>query len=229
LARGLRLSHRVFLDSILQCQTDTKKIMRVIPQALHHLIRELSKLPGVGEKTALRYAVGLLKGGDRRLSDLDRALQMVRDEVSLCAKCFYWTEKNACPLCLDPQRSLTQRICVVRDAPDVLALEKFRSHPWKYHILQGFLSPLGGVGPEQLRIPGLIQRLEDERIEELIFAFDATVEGDATALYLRDQIKTLQPQIRITRTAMGIPSGSSVEYLDPSTLENALMHRTHIE
>jgi len=203
--------------------------MRVLPQALTHLVRELSKLPGVGEKTALRYAVGLLKGGGRRLTDLERSLQMARDEVGQCQNCFYCTEKNTCPICTDPQRNDSRRICVVRDAPDVLALERFRSHPWKYHVLQGLLSPLGGIGPEQLRIHALMQRLESENIEELIFAFDATVEGDATALYMRDQIKTVLPTIRITRTAMGIPSGSSVEYLDPSTLENALMHRTNLE
>jgi recombination protein RecR len=203
--------------------------MKVLPQALMHLVRELSKLPGVGEKTALRYAVGLLRGGEKRISDLERALLLTREQVHNCPRCFYWTEQGQCPVCLDPSRQNTKTICVVRDAPDVLALEKFRSQPWRYHVLQGLLSPLGGIGPEQLRIVPLLTRLESENIEELIFAFDATVEGDATALFLRDQIKSINPSLKISRTAMGIPAGSAVEYLDPSTLENALMHRTFVE
>ncbi len=203
--------------------------MRILPQAIQTLVRELSKLPGVGEKTALRFAVGLLKGGDRRIQDLSRALTMVQSQVGHCVRCFFWTENNLCPVCDDIARADAHKICVVRDAPDVLALEKFRNHPWKYHVLQGLLSPLGGVGPEQLKIEELLMRLEQENTEELIFAFDATVEGDATALYLRDQIKSLKPHIKISRTAMGIPAGSSVEYLAPSTLENALVHRTHVE
>jgi recombination protein RecR len=203
--------------------------MKILPQALTQLVRELSKLPGVGEKTALRYAVGLLKGGQKRILDLERSLNMAREEVSSCTVCHYWTERSICPICSEDQRQNSRRICVVRDAPDILALERFRSHPWKYHVLQGFLSPLAGIGPEQLRIQSLIARLDIENVEELILAFDATVEGDATALYLREYVKTVRPQIRVTRTAMGIPAGSSVEYLDPSTLENALLHRTQID
>jgi recombination protein RecR len=115
---------------------------------------------------------------------------------------------------------------VVRDAPDVLALEKFRKHPWKYHSLQGFLSPLSGVGPKQIRMDELFNRIEAEGFNELILAFDATLEGDATALYLKQKSNELGfKNLRIYRTAGGLPAGSSVEYLDPSTLEHALKHR----
>ncbi len=202
--------------------------MRILPNALQHLVGELTKLPGVGEKTALRYAVGLLKGGQKRLADLEKTLSLVRVELGACPRCFFWTENAVCSVCEDPARTHSQRICVVRDAPDVIALERFRAHPWRYHVLQGLLSPLGGVGPSQLRINELVERVVSETVVEVIFALDATVEGDATALYIREQIRARSPQAVVTRTALGLPAGASVEYLDPSTLESALLHRTQL-
>jgi recombination protein RecR len=118
---------------------------------------------------------------------------------------------------------------VVRDSPDVLALEKFRSHPWKYHILQGFLSPLSGIGPQQIKVQSLFERIHRDNVQEVILAFDATVEGDATALFIREHLRARESSIQLTRMAMGLPAGASVEYLDASTLENALIHRTNLE
>lgn len=203
--------------------------MKIIPSSLEQLVTEFCKLPGVGEKTALRFAVGLLKGGAKRSSDLKRALEHVTLELGSCERCHFWTEKGLCSICSDPSRVNSRRICVVRDAPDVLALERFRAHPWRYHVLQGLLSPLGGVGPSQLKIETLVSRLQEEGTQEVIFALDATVEGDATALFIREQIRERSPQTLVTRTAHGLPSGASVEYLDPSTLESALQHRTQID
>ncbi|MBS1984776.1 MAG: recombination protein RecR [Bdellovibrionales bacterium] len=190
----------------------------------------MSKLPGVGEKTALRYAVALLRGGSGRMAAFTRALEAVGQEVSFCPTCHFWADAGHCPLCTDSNRTET-RLCVVRDAPDVLALEKFKAHNWRYHVLQGLLSPLSGVGPGQIRLGSLFERVARENTQELILAFDATIEGDATALFIRDHLNARMEgsTLKLTRTAMGLPAGSAVEYLDPSTLENALLHRTAFE
>jgi len=198
--------------------------VKLLPSSLQALVAELSKLPGVGEKSALRYAVALLKSKQKRLLPLLQALESVGAELALCSNCHYWTENSQCPVCLDDDRN-DGKLCVVRDSPDVLALEKFKRHPWKYHVLQGLLSPLAGVGPSQIRLDSLFNRVHEENFQEIILALDATVEGDATALFVRDQMKERAPGVRVTRTIMGLPAGSSVEYLDPSTLESALNHR----
>ncbi len=202
--------------------------MKLLPDSLQALVAEMAKLPGVGERTALRYAVALLKGGSRRMEGLSRCLEEVQNEVQNCPNCHFWMQATQCPICSDAVR-VPERLCVVRDSPDVMALEKFRKHPWKYHVLQGLLAPLSGVGPSQIRFESLLQRLENEPVKEIIFAVDATVEGDATCLFLRDQIRSRHPSIHMSRTAMGLPAGSSVEFLDASTLENALQHRTMFE
>lgn len=202
--------------------------MKLLPESLQALVGELAKLPGVGERTAMRYAVSMLRAGPRRIEDMQRALQGASEDVSHCPQCHFWTQSGFCPICSDAQRPAT-RLCVVRDSPDVMALERFRAHPWKYHVLHGLLSPLGGVGPQQIRLDSLFKRLKDDNVQELILALDATVEGDATSLYIRDHLREESPTVKLTRTAMGLPAGSSVEYLDPSTLENALTHRTDFD
>lgn len=196
----------------------------MLPKALRSLVQELSKLPGVGERTALRYTLYLLRGRNSPIETLVKNLQEVQENIGTCSQCFFWTDMGKCSICEDQSR-VSSKLCIVRDAPDVLALEKFKKHPWKYHVLQGFLSPLAGVGPKQIRLEELIARIHKESFEELILAFDATLEGDATALYLKQQIQDLKLNVKISRTALGLPAGSSVEYLDPSTLEQALKHR----
>lgn len=196
----------------------------MLPRALKSLVQELSKLPGVGERTALRYTLHLLRGRNSPIDSLIKGLEEVQASIGTCPTCFFWTDMGKCSLCEDSVRS-SNKLCIVRDAPDVLALEKFKKHPWKYHVLQGFLSPLAGVGPKQIRIDDLFTRIQKEGYEELILAFDATLEGDATALYLKQQVDELHLNVKISRTALGLPAGASVEYLDPSTLEQALKHR----
>jgi len=197
----------------------------LLPPSLQSLTAELSRLPGVGERTALRFAVALVRGGKRRIDNLERALRDMASEIENCPRCHFWMQQNVCPLCTDPERVPT-KLCVVRDAPDVLALEKLKRHSFSYHVLQGLLSPLSGVGPQQIRLETLFTRLKTEGVSELILAVDATIEGDATALYIRDHLRNHFPQIALTRTALGLPAGSSVEFLDSSTLESALLHRT---
>ena len=202
---------------------------KLLPQSIETLVQELSRLPGVGERTALRYSVSLMKAGVNRLQSLKRSLEAVQTEVGTCGNCFFWTQQEHCPVCSDEGRK-SSKLCVVRDCPDVLALEKFRRHPWTYHVLQGLLSPLSGVGPSQIRLQELMHRIEMENITEIILALDATLEGDATAHFIRDQIRErFGAQIGVTRTALGLPAGSSVEYTDSSTLESALAHRTIVD
>ncbi|MEO6458946.1 MAG: recombination mediator RecR [Bdellovibrionota bacterium] len=202
--------------------------MKFVPRSLQALVVEFARLPGVGERTALRFAVALLKGGNHRAQILSQVLGNVQTDIGSCTICGFWTEANRCPICEDVQRN-AQKLCVVRDSPDVLALEKFRSHTWKYHVLGGLLSPLSGIGPDKLNIGSLLARMRSGDVQELILAFDATVEGDATAYYLKDLLKKEMPQVQLSRTALGLPAGSSVEYLDPSTLESALLHRTPLD
>ena len=202
--------------------------MSLSPEALQILVGELAKFPGVGEKTAMRYAVSLLKGGNKRISDLQRALDELRTQVGTCPNCHFWTQDERCKLCDDGQRE-RHKICVVRDAPDVLSLERQRKQPWRYHVLQGLLSPMAGIGPSRIRLDTLFSRIENESTEEIILAIDATLEGDATAFFIRDHLNKHCPHVVLSRTALGIPAGSSVEYLDPSTLEHALSHRVRFE
>ncbi len=199
----------------------------MLPKALRSLVQELSKLPGVGERTALRYTLHLLRGRNTPIESLIQSMQEVQSSIGTCPKCYFWTDLGRCDLCEDPSRAST-KLCIVRDAPDVLALEKFKKHQWKYHVLQGFLSPLAGVGPKQIRLVEALDRVQKEGYQELILAFDATLEGDATALYLKQQVDEMKLNVKISRTALGLPAGSSVEYLDPSTLEQALKHRFEI-
>jgi recombination protein RecR len=199
----------------------------LIPSSLQILVQEFSKLPGVGERSALRYALALLRSGRNAPLDLARALQEVSENVDSCPTCHFWTQESRCPLCNNPQLH-SDTLCIVRDSPDVLALERFRTHGWRYHVLQGLLSPLQGMGPQKLKLSTLFSRIESEGVKELILALDATLEGDATALYIRDYVQEHFPQVKLSRTALGLPAGSSVEYLDPSTLEQALLHRTGI-
>jgi len=196
----------------------------LIPESLQTLVAEISKLPGVGEKTAMRYAVSLLKGGHKRIEDLGRALAHMHMQLDTCPKCHFWTQEGDCGLCEDNDRDM-QKLCIVRDAPDVMALEKQRKQPWQYHVLQGLLSPMGGIGPDKIRLQSLFDRVKSDTVTEIIIALDATLEGDATAFFIRDHLAKDFAHVDISRTALGIPAGSSVEYLDPSTLEHALNHR----
>jgi recombination protein RecR len=201
---------------------------QLLPKSLQALVSELARFPGVGERTALRYAVSIVRSGQRRIEALEKALESVSTDIGHCERCHFWTEANLCPICCDTSRT-ESRLCVVRDSPDVIAFEKFKGHPWRYHVLQGLLSPLSGVGPSQIRVETLFRRIAGGEVKELIVAVDPTVEGDATALFIRDQVRARFPDVKVTRTALGLPAGSSVEFLDPSTLENALVHRTSFE
>ena len=196
--------------------------MSALPTPLAHLIQELVKLPGIGEKTATRLAFHLLRTERRDVELLASALLEMRDGTRLCRVCFGLSVDETCALCEDPRRDATV-ICVVERPPDLIALERSGQFHGRYHVLHGRLAPLDGVGPEDLRITELLRRLQDGTVREVLLATNPTVEGEATALYLSRLIKPLS--VRVTRIAHGLPMGADVEYADTLTLGKALEGR----
>lgn len=196
--------------------------MSVLPPPLARLVQELVKLPGVGEKTATRLAFDLTRRDAATVEALAAALLALRDEIRTCSICCALTSADPCDLCSDPQRNGAS-ICVVEEAADLAAIERSGGFKGRYHVLQGSLSPLDGVGPEDLRVNELLRRLGDGSVTEVIIATNPTAEGEATALYLAKLIKPLG--LRVTRIAHGIPMGGDVEYADLATLGKALEGR----
>ncbi|HEY6008509.1 MAG TPA: recombination mediator RecR [Geobacteraceae bacterium] len=191
--------------------------------ALTRLLGELKKLPGVGEKTALRLALHLLKV-PANVSALAESLLEVHSRVRFCSTCFGITEEDPCRVC-SGDRDGTM-ICVVEEPQDMLAVERSHAFRGQYHVLQGALSPLNGITPSRLRIAELLQRLEGGAVREVVLATNFTVEGEATALYLTRLIKPLG--IRVTRLAHGIPIGSDLEYIDAATVQRAVEGRSEL-
>ena len=197
--------------------------MNTLPQSLQHLIAAFGKLPGIGRKTAARLAFHILTGGMEEGEDLARAIQRVKSDIKLCSRCFNFSEHDLCGVCSDPKRNL-KTICVVEDSQTILLIEKTNEYKGLYHVLGGVISPLDGIGPEELHIKGLLQRLEG--VEEIILALSPSTEGEATSIYLA---RLFKPQgIKITRLARGIPLGSSLEFVDELTLSKALHSRSEL-
>ena len=189
------------------------------------LAAELAKFPGVGNKTATRLAFFLLRQPKAQAEALAEAILDLQRNTRFCSICFHITEQDPCSLCCDTRRDETL-ICVVEEPQALMAIERSRSFKGHYHVLHGALSPLDGVGPEDLKITPLIKRLEQGGVQELLIATNFTVEGDATALYLAKLVQPLG--IRITRLAYGIPMGSELEYVDEATVNRAVEGRRDI-
>jgi recombination protein RecR len=183
---------------------------------------ELGKLPGIGRKTAARLAFHLLRTSQQDVEALAESLLEMRRKVGFCQRCFHISETELCQICSNPVRE-NQRLCVVQEPQDLLAIERSHAYSGLYHVLHGALSPLDGISPEDLKISQLLQRLEQESIEEIILATNFTVEGEATALYLARLCK--DKGISLTRLAHGIPSGSDLEYVDAGTVQQAVAGR----
>ncbi len=192
------------------------------PNPIQRLVAELAKLPGIGEKTAQRLAFHILKSPKEYARNLSRALWEITEKVRLCSVCCTLTENDPCPICTDPKRDSTI-LCVVEGVADLLAVERTREFKGRYHVLHGVLSPMDGIGPEQLRIQELLARLAPIAPKEIIIATNPDVEGEVTALYLGKLIKPLS--IRVTRIAQGVPMGGDLEYADQVTLARALTGR----
>jgi len=193
-------------------------------QSISKLIDELAKMPGIGPKSARRLAFYILKVSQDQALSLASAIKAVKEKVRHCSVCFNLTEENPCIICRNETRDSTT-ICVVEEPNDVLALEKIGEYRGHYHVLGGALSPLDGVGPDDLHIEELLDRLS-QGVKEVILATNPNVEGEATALYLMKLIKPLK--VRVTRVARGLPVGGDLEYADQATLTRALEDRIEL-
>jgi len=189
------------------------------------LVAELSKLPGIGGKTAARLAFHLLRSSEQNVAALAEALIEMKQKVGFCRRCFHVAETELCQICSDPARE-EQRLCIVQEPQDLLAIERSHAYRGRYHVLHGALSPLDGIGPDDLKIPQLCQRLEQEPIEEVLLATNFSVEGEATAHYLARLFK--ERGLRVTRLAHGIPMGSDLEYIDAGTVQQAVNGRREL-
>jgi recombination protein RecR len=192
------------------------------PQPMNRLIHELAKLPGVGPKTAQRLAFHVLNLTAPEVARLAEALVEAKQKIGFCEVCGHLTEVSPCRLCTDPKRETTL-LCVVEEPKDVIAMEKTRVFKGQYHVLGGAISPLEGIGPDDLRIKELLRRVSAGGLTEVIIATDPNVEGEATALYLGKILKPLA--VKITRLARGLPIGGDLEYVDEITLGKALEGR----
>ncbi len=190
--------------------------------SMERLVDALKRLPGIGEKSALRLAFFILRMDASYAASLAEALLGVKEQSRLCSNCFGLTEEDPCPICRDPRRRAAE-ICVVEEPADLMAFERAREYRGHYHVLGGTIAPLEGVGPDQLRCAELLQRARRGGVEEIILATNPTAEGEATALYLAQQLKPTG--VRVTRIARGLPMGGDVEYTDILTLTKSLEGR----
>jgi recombination protein RecR len=190
------------------------------------LIDELGRLPGIGPKSAQRIAFHLLKVDKQDALRLARAIAEVKDKVSFCRTCFNIAEGEQCGICADPRRD-AGLVCVVEEPRDLVAVEKTGEFHGRYHVLQGAISPIEGVGPDQLRVRELLERIEREGVTEIILCTNPNLEGEATAMYLGRLLKPLG--VRVTRIASGLPVGGDLEYADELTLGRALEGRREVE
>jgi len=197
--------------------------MQVIPPALESLIENLSLLPGIGKKTATRLALNILRRPANQAKNLALSLTQLHDSIQLCSCCFTFSEKDPCDICAEPRRQ-PDIVCVVEQSADLLAIEKTGAFPGHYHILHGVLSPIDGIGPEEIKIKELLSRISNGTIKEVIIATSSTVPGEATANYLTDTLKATP--VKLTRLACGIPMGMDIKYADRYTLAKAIEARS---
>lgn len=191
-------------------------------KALEEVVDHFAKLPGIGKKTALRLALHVLKMEDHQVGSFSKSLDRLKTHLHYCEQCYNVSDNNTCSICLDMNRDRT-RVCVVEDLRDVIAIENTHQFRGLYHVLGGLISPVDGVGPEELNIRQLILRLVENPVEELIFALAATMEGDTTAFYISRQLR--EHEITISTLAKGIAIGGELEYADEITLGRSITGR----
>jgi len=196
--------------------------MKHYPQSILKLIDSLSKLPGIGKKTAERLALHILHAPNHEAATLAADIIELKTSIQLCTVCFALSENETCKICSDPVRD-QGLVCVVENPTDMAAIEKSGSYSGTYHILGGVLSPIDGIGPDNIRIKELLQRAVPGKVKEIILATKTNVEGEATASYILDKLE--KTKIKITRIASGIPMGGDLQYVDPLTMQKALEKR----
>jgi recombination protein RecR len=191
---------------------------------VQRLITELSRLPGIGTRTAQRLAFHLLRASPEEALALADSIREVKERIGLCERCFNLAEERLCPICRDPRRDASV-VCVVEEPGDVIPIERTHEFRGVYHVLGGALSPIDGVDPDDLRIEPLLRRVGEEGVSEVVLATNPTTTGEATALYIADALRSRAPDIAVTRLASGLPVGSDLEYADEVTLGKALAGR----
>ena len=194
-------------------------------EPIEKLIDEFRKLPGIGSKTAQRLAYSVLRRPKEDAERLSQAILRVKDSICCCSRCNNFSDRDPCHYCTNPNRS-AEIICVVEEPNDILAIEKTREYSGQYHVLHGVLSPINGVGPEDLKLKNLLERLRTGVVREIIVATNPNVEGEATAIYLAKLLKPVG--VKVSRIALGLPVGSDLEFADEVTMSKALEHRHEI-
>ncbi len=196
--------------------------MQAVPPALDRLIRDLTKLPGIGRKTATRLALYLLRRPAAEARGLAADLAGLHESIRLCSSCFTFSETDPCSICSDARRN-QRLVCVVEEPGDLLAIEKTASFRGVYHVLHGVLAPMDGIGPDELKIRELFQRVGRGEVDEILLATSSTVPGEATASFLVDRLQKMG--VKVTRLACGIPMGMDIKYADEHTLARAIESR----
>jgi recombination protein RecR len=196
--------------------------MQVVPPALERLIQDLSKLPGIGKKTASRLAMYIMRSPAAEAKSLAADLDELHTVVKLCSNCFIFSETDPCKICSDPGRT-SEVVCVVEGPGDLLAIEKTGAYHGLYHILHGVLAPMDGIGPDEIKINELVERVKRRKVKEILLATSSTVPGEATASYLARILA--QEKVKVTRLACGIPMGMDIKYADEVTLARAIETR----
>ena len=199
--------------------------MSKFAEPMARLIEELKKLPGIGSKSAQRMAFHILRSSGEDAEALAGAIRSLKEELHLCSVCNNITDVDPCSYCSSPARN-QRLVCVVEEPTNIASIEKTRFYNGVYHVLHGAISPLHGVGPEQLRIPSLLKRIEAGSVDEIIIATNPTMEGEATAVHLTGLVK--RPGVKVTRIATGIPAGSDIEYADEVTMLKAIEGRREL-
>jgi recombination protein RecR len=193
---------------------------------IEQLIKSLSALPGVGEKTATRLALHIMNMPENRAVELAESIKNAREKICLCTECFNYSDSPLCFVCTNPSRR-SDIICVVETPGDIISIEKSGGFKGKYHVLHGVISPLDGIGPDQIKIKELLKRAGEQNIKEVVLATNPTMNGNATALYISEQLKPLN--IKVSRIAQGIQPGGDIGYADQGTLRNALDGRIEMK
>lgn len=194
---------------------------------LQDVVGELSKLPGIGRRTALRLAMHLLRMERESVAEMTESIDRFRNEIRYCATCNNLSDEEQCPICRDPQRDHTT-ICVVEQVGDLLSIENTRQYRGEYHVLGGVISPMQGIAPSDLKIDLLMQRIASGRVHEVILAISTSVEGETTLFYLMNRLRQY-PEVKVTTIARGIGFGDELEYVDELTITHALMNRRELE
>lgn len=200
--------------------------MQFSSQLLENAVNEFAKLPGIGKKTALRLILHLLKKEAGEVEQFSHIVSKMRNEIKFCSRCFNVSDTVTCNICINPMRK-QNLICVVETIRDVIAIESTQQFNGLYHVLGGIISPLDGIGPEQLTIDALVERVKAEEIEEVIFALNPTIQGDTTIYYIGRKLKDVK--VKITTIARGIAFGGELEYADEMTLAKSISNRIAVE